>query len=992
MADDKTILLKVELDVSELQKAQKIAALEVEKLLLQKKALNAETDKDTIAIAKNKEELKKANKTLRDSTKALESNANSTGRAKAANAILRAEKDKVNESTKEGQKRIESINRELDKNNAIIEKNASKLGKQKIGVGRYEKALGTLRSSLLKVGGAFGVAFGVSAVKSMVTELAHVADEAKGVEFAFDRMGERGTKAFNDVKASTRGTLSDLDIKKSLVEFDNFGISLEQSGDLFEFLTVRATQTGTSIDKLKDSLVEGLSKESKLRIDNLGISASQLNSELEKTPNFVEAVANIAKTEIVEAGDILDTAASGTAKWNAQLDNVKLKLANDLSPGIDALKTTAANGLGFIVKNFEQILSVVGKVGKALLILKGVMLINKVVDQWKNYKLSISETGDAAKEASGKVAKLKNVINAIKVTALVFAFTELVSILKDVFTGADRLERQLKKNEQTQEQFNNTLQTTINARRDQIETFKGTEAARQKLIKGLKEETKSEVERLKVLAIDEAQRAARIRGILNEADVTGQALKGAEAARITAEKTGVNLMTSAQEQILSYLDAATEAEANSRALLDGIGKLATEYATLGEEIEDVTDKTEDETEKTEKQTKAIKRQVFAMIERAKVSTESASKLSENLDKEFEADKKRLETLAAIAVAETQLFGTREAQTEARIKQIEVERDNELNNYELTESERVNIKYQAELKIRAIREESTQHAAEQAEKESQILTDAQAKNATVALNFAQQTAAALFQIKQNQIQAELNLDKEKYDKQTTLLNDQLEAGLITQAEFDAKKSELDAKAKAKEKKLKEEAFKAQKNAALISAAINVATGVTAALTIPGAGIALAAVTAALGAVEIAAIASQPTPKFEKGGAPLKQGVFQGASHSGGGIDLHANGKLIGNVEGDEEFYILNKKARGLKAQLDSINQSTGGVPLLAGGGVMKFEGGGVAVSNASKSGNNSFNQSQQLNAALMSMPPIYVAVQDINKGQGQYADVVDRSDF
>ena len=81
-----------------------------------------------------------------------------------------------------------------------------------------------------------------------------------------------------------------------------------------------------------------------------------------------------------------------------------------------------------------------------------------------------------------------------------------------------------------------------------------------------------------------------------------------------------------------------------------------------------------------------------------------------------------------------------------------------------------------------------------------------------------------------------------------------------------------------------------------------------------------------------------------------------------------------------------------SQLDYVNQSTGGVPLMERGGVMKFEGGGVEVANASKSGNNTFNQSQQLNSALMNMPPIYVAVQDINTGQGQYAEVVNSSDF
>ena len=111
-------------------------------------------------------------------------------------------------------------------------------------------------------------------------------------------------------------------------EFNNFNISLEETDTLFEFLAVRAAQTGRSIDSLKDSLVEGLSKESKLRIDNLGISAAKLNEELKKTPNFVQAVANIAKEEISKAGSILDDAASSQQKFNAALENFKVSVGS----------------------------------------------------------------------------------------------------------------------------------------------------------------------------------------------------------------------------------------------------------------------------------------------------------------------------------------------------------------------------------------------------------------------------------------------------------------------------------------------------------------------------------------------------------------------------------------------------------------------------------------------------------------------------------------
>lgn len=191
---------------------------------------------------------------------------------------------------------------------------------------------------------------GVRWAKEFITESVRIAEEARGVEFAFTRLGEEGETAFNKVKEATRGLLSDLEIKKSLVEFDNFNISLEESATLFEFLSVRATQTGDSVDYLKKSLVEGLSKESKLRIDNLGISTAVLNAELKKTPNFVQAVANIAKTEIARAGNVLDDAASRTQRWNATLENAQLKLGqmvigSGIISGFQKLGTSILNAV-----------------------------------------------------------------------------------------------------------------------------------------------------------------------------------------------------------------------------------------------------------------------------------------------------------------------------------------------------------------------------------------------------------------------------------------------------------------------------------------------------------------------------------------------------------------------------------------------------------------------------------------------------------------------
>lgn len=225
----------------------------------------------------------------------------------------------------------ESLLREINKLDSRLKSIDNSVGQNSRSVGNYTK----IWRGLNQVLAAAGITIAIEGLRELGGEILRISQESRGVEFAFQRLGDEGEDAFLRVKKATRGLLSDLDIKKSLVEFDNFNISLEETDTLFEFLSVRAAQTGKSVDSLKDSLVEGLSKESKLRIDNLGISAQELNEELERTPDFVKAVANIAKREVTEAGQILDKAASSQQKWNAFIENTKVALSNRFAPVIE---------------------------------------------------------------------------------------------------------------------------------------------------------------------------------------------------------------------------------------------------------------------------------------------------------------------------------------------------------------------------------------------------------------------------------------------------------------------------------------------------------------------------------------------------------------------------------------------------------------------------------------------------------------------------------
>lgn len=177
--------------------------------------------------------------------------------------------------------------------------------------------------------GAFGLVEGIRIAFDFGREAAELSRQARGVQFAFNRLGEEGVKAFSDVKRATRGALADLDIQRSLVEFDNLGIQLDTAGVAFEFLNVRATQTGRSIDSLREDLVTGLGRGSVRILDNLGLSMAELNRlTKEEGLSIQEAFGVIAQREINNAGDILDDAGNSADRFNASLENTKLAIGD----------------------------------------------------------------------------------------------------------------------------------------------------------------------------------------------------------------------------------------------------------------------------------------------------------------------------------------------------------------------------------------------------------------------------------------------------------------------------------------------------------------------------------------------------------------------------------------------------------------------------------------------------------------------------------------
>ena len=98
------------------------------------------------------------------------------------------------------------------------------------------------------------------------------------------------------------------------------------------FAQQKSKDTGESIDYMVNSIVTGLGRQSKMILDNLGLSAKEIGDEVERSGNFFDAVATIVDKRMAEAGEHLETSMDRAAQASARLQNAQLEVGKALLP------------------------------------------------------------------------------------------------------------------------------------------------------------------------------------------------------------------------------------------------------------------------------------------------------------------------------------------------------------------------------------------------------------------------------------------------------------------------------------------------------------------------------------------------------------------------------------------------------------------------------------------------------------------------------------
>lgn len=196
----------------------------------------------------------------------------------------------------------------------------------------------------------------LSKVKEFIGDASRLAAEVEGVKPAFDRLNN--PSLLDNLREATKGTVSDLELMKQAVQFNNFGLPVNRMAEALKFARIRAKETGQEVNYLVQSIVTGIGRQSPLILDNLGISAKRVAEEFQRTGNFAEAAFKIIVEETAKSGADLDTYSERLGKVNANVENFQAAIGayfNTLKQELAAVGLDIVQLNGYQESNYKAV-------------------------------------------------------------------------------------------------------------------------------------------------------------------------------------------------------------------------------------------------------------------------------------------------------------------------------------------------------------------------------------------------------------------------------------------------------------------------------------------------------------------------------------------------------------------------------------------------------------------------------------------------------------
>lgn len=197
-------------------------------------------------------------------------------------------------------------------------------------------------------------------ITDVLKESMKMSMEAEGIRIAYERLGR--PDLMDKLKEATHGTVTELELMKQAVKFNDFRLSLDDMGAMLAFAQQKAKDTGQSIDYMVDSIVTGLGRQSKQILDNLGISAAEIGEKMKESGDMTKAVAEIIREQMSKSGGYIETSMDRAAQAAVAVQDEMLKLGDQMREtfGTGSIEELSSMLELRLIKDLEDVVGIVG--------------------------------------------------------------------------------------------------------------------------------------------------------------------------------------------------------------------------------------------------------------------------------------------------------------------------------------------------------------------------------------------------------------------------------------------------------------------------------------------------------------------------------------------------------------------------------------------------------------------------------------------------------
>lgn len=249
----------------------------------------------------------------------------------------------------------------------------------------------TTKSLTAAAAGFMSLAAAGAAIKGVIDESVQLAQAGEGIRIAFEKLNNPAL--LDDLRQATHNTVTDIELMKAAVKFNDFKLPVDQLGTMLAFAQQKAKDTGQSIDYMVDSIVTGLGRKSLMILDNLGLSAAEIKEKMKDTGDMTKAVGEIIREQMAKSGEYIETAADKAAQADTKLKNSMEALGETFLPLATAgaamwndLKVGAIDLLNSAIKPLIQAFTELGAIQKIEQNMNGGGMMDRFANNLRNSK------------------------------------------------------------------------------------------------------------------------------------------------------------------------------------------------------------------------------------------------------------------------------------------------------------------------------------------------------------------------------------------------------------------------------------------------------------------------------------------------------------------------------------------------------------------------------------------------------------------------------